>query len=109
MTKVKNKVKKVIEEGEAKQSDIKIKSLVQQGHLLGLAIKENSDFEWRSYWFILTKGKMKFLLNVSIDTLPTKTNLMRWGKSPTNKCKHCGVQETTSHILNSCTVYLNQC
>ena len=33
---------------------------------------------------------------------------MKWGKSPTNKCKHCGAQETTLHILNGCKIYLTQ-
>ena len=51
---------------------------------------------------------MKFILNSTLDTLPTKTNLLKWGKSPTNKCPFCGFQQTTLHILNGCKVFLHQ-
>ena len=63
---------------------------------------------WQSYLYDLPAGTMKWLINSSIDTLPTRANLKRWGKCPTDKCPHCGNRETTNHILNCCKVYLNQ-
>ena len=54
----------------------------------------------------LKKGTLKFLLNASIDTLPTLANLKRWKKSPTD-LKLCRCRQTTSHILNSCSIALN--
>ena len=44
---------------------------------------------------------MKFLLNASIDTLPTKVNLKQWGKISNDKC-FCGKRQTLNHILNCC-------
>ena len=47
------------------------------------------------------------MLNVSIDTLPTKVNLKQWGKVTNEKC-FCGQRQTLNHILNCCVVSLNQ-
>ena len=44
---------------------------------------------------------MKFILNSSIDTLPTKVNLKQWGKVSNDKC-FCGKRQTLFHILNGC-------
>ena len=50
---------------------------------------------------------MKFVLNPSIDTLPTKANLCLWGKRTNNKCR-CGSKETLNHLLNCCQLALNE-
>ena len=57
--------------------------------------------------FNLKKGALKFLLNATIDTLPTLANLQRWKKSPNDLCKLCRCRQTTSHILSSCSTALN--
>ena len=44
---------------------------------------------------------MKWLLNASINTLPTKANLKLWGKVTNDKC-HCGRKQTLNHILSCC-------
>ena len=49
---------------------------------------------------------MKFVLNSSIDTLPTKVNLKQWGKLTNDKC-FCGKRQTLNHILNCCDRSLN--
>ena len=63
--------------------------------------------------FNLKKGTLKFLLN----TLPTQTNLLQWGKSASDLCKLClqaGAelqgrrQETTNYILNGCKGAVHQ-
>ena len=53
---------------------------------------------------------MKFILNATIDTLPTNANLKQWGKSPTDKCPlpGCGVRQTTAHLLSSCKMSLDR-
>ena len=56
--------------------------------------------------FNLKQGTLKFLLNASIDTLPTAANLHKWKKSTSDQCKLCKARETTCHILNNCTVSL---
>ena len=50
---------------------------------------------------------MKWLLNSSINTLPTKTNLKQWGKLVNDKC-FCGQRQTLNHILNCCKPSLDQ-
>ena len=50
---------------------------------------------------------MKWILNSSIDTLPTKTNLKQWGKLVNDKC-FCGQRQTLNHILSCCSPSLEQ-
>ena len=57
--------------------------------------------------FQLKSGTLKFMLNASIDTLPTPANLRRWKFSTSDRCKLCGVRGTTNHYLNCCSVMLN--
>ena len=59
----------------------KTKTLIQQGDFVNLLIEEQSDASWRSYIYDLPVGTMKFILNSSMDTLPTKSNLRKWGKT----------------------------
>ena len=41
-------------------------------------------------------------------TLATRDNLSRWGYTTNDKCSHCCQRETALHVLNGCTVALNQ-
>ena len=84
-----------------------VRTLVKQGKFLELSKCEQNDATWKSYIFNLPKGTMKWLLNASIDTLPTRVNLKLWGKVNNEKC-FCGQRQTLNHILNCCTVSLNQ-
>jgi hypothetical protein len=55
----------------------------------------------------LKAGTLKFLLNATIDTLPTAANLKRWKKSPSDLCKLCRGRQTMHHVLNCCSTALN--
>ena len=83
-----------------------VKTLVQQGHYLDLDSAEKQDVVWKSYMFNLKQGTLKFLLNATIDTLPTAANLFKWNKSTSDQCKLCKARETTLHILNNCPISL---
>ena len=83
------------------------KGLQLQGHFLTLASQEKSDVLWKSTMFQLKSGTLKFMMNASIDTLPTPANLARWKYTSSNKCKLCGNKGTTNHILNCCKVMLD--
>ena len=78
-----------------------------QGHLLTLATKEKQDLLWKSSMFQLKAGTLKFMINASIDTLPTPANLRRWKYSSSDRCKLCGNKGTTNHILNCCKIMLD--
>ena len=46
---------------------------------------------------------LKFVLNSSLNTLPTNSNLHMWGKKASNICPLCRVSsQTLSHVLNNC-------
>ena len=81
--------------------------MVQQGRFLALAEAEKEDIVWKSYMFNLKQGTLKFILNASLDTLPTAANLFKWNKSTSDQCKLCKARETTLHILNNCKVSLD--
>ena len=78
-----------------------------QGKFLALAAAEKEDIVWKSAMYDLKQGTLKFLLNASIDTLPTAANLKRWKKSSSDLCKLCKRRQTTNHILNNCKVALD--
>ena len=62
---------------------------------------EQTDATWQGYVYNLPRGTMKFLLNSTITTLPTKVNLKLWGKVSNDKCRCCS-RQTLNHILNCC-------
>ena len=107
---VKEAVKSRVRFDNEKEWGEHIKSLVKQGDLLELAKCQGTDLTWKSFIFNLKKGTLKFILNATIDTLPTNANLKQWGKSPTDKCPlpGCGVRQTLAHLLSSCKVSLRQ-
>ena len=81
-----------------------VKTLTVQGNTLALAAAEECDLSWQSYMFGLKHGTLKFILNASIDTLPTQANLKRWKKSTSDMCPLCRGRQTTNHVLNICEV-----
>ena len=55
----------------------------------------------------MKQGTLKFLLNASIDTLPTSAYLKSWKKSSSDLCKLFKRRETKNHVLNGCKVSLD--
>ena len=64
-----------------------VKRLQAQGHMLTLASAKQQDVLWKSQMFQLKSGTLKFMINASIDTLPTQANLKRWKYTTSDKCK----------------------
>ena len=56
------------------------------------------------YMFGLKQGTLKFILNASIDTLPSQANLKRRKKSTSDLCPLCHGRQTTNHVFNICPV-----
>ena len=56
----------------------------------------------------MKKGTLKFILNSTLDTLPTRVNLLQWKKASSDKCGLCSGRETSVHVLSACPVSLNQ-
>ena len=85
-----------------------VKELIVQGKFLDLLSLESTCTIWKSIMYNLPVKVLKFLVNSVSDTVNTRANLLRWGQSTTNKCKHCCCVETLCHVLNSCSVFLSQ-
>ena len=84
----------------------KLRSYSKQGEFLKLTTDMDADLDWKSFIFGMSRGTMKFLLNASVNTLPTANNLKQWGKQTGDKCRHCNNTETTQHVLNGCKKFL---
>ena len=52
---------------------------------------------------------MKFALNAALDTLPTNSNLHRWGKKSYDTCPLCSSHQSLLHILNNCPIAMDLC
>ena len=98
---VKREVKAMVQVEDTEQMFNHVRNLVKQGKYLELSQLEQTDATWKGYIYNLPRGTMKFLLNSTIDTLPTKVNLKMWGKVSNDKCR-CGTRQTLNHILNCC-------
>jgi hypothetical protein len=105
--KIQTSVTSVVRQEQQLELEKHVKSLTLQGNILALAAAEKEDVVWKSYMFNMKAGTLKFLLNASIDTLPTAANLKRWKKSPSDLCKLCRGRQTTHHVLNCCPTALN--
>ena len=84
-----------------------VKGLVKQGEILELTYVEQNDATWKSFLYNLPVGTMKFVLNSTINTLPTKDNLKQWGKVTNDKC-FCGRKQTLNHVLSCCKKFLEE-
>ena len=99
--------KSVHDEMKAEWSN-KIKSLTLQGHFLNIFESLKLDINWKSILYHLPRNVLQFLVNSSIDTLPTNANLVRWNKRTSPKCNICPNKETLLHTLNNCKTMLDQ-
>ena len=77
---VKKEVKSLISVEEKEKMLEQVQKLLKQGKFLKMSKCEQTDATWKSFIYNLPKGTMKWVLNSSIVTLPTKVNLKLWGK-----------------------------
>ncbi|GFN77390.1 reverse transcriptase [Plakobranchus ocellatus] len=52
--------------------------------------------------------RISFLVRSVYDLLPSKANLVRWGKKEDPTCPLCQGRQTTEHVLSSCKVALSE-
>jgi hypothetical protein len=88
----------------------RVRGYTMQGNLFALLQAESEGITWTLYMWNLSRGVLKFALNGSIDTLPTFTNLKRWGKCASVNYHLCGntVKETLFHVLVHCNHTMDQ-
>ena len=85
-----------------------VEPLLSQGDFARLLVTCETDLSWKSIMFSLPKGVLKFAINASIDSLPSFTNLKRWGKRLFDSCPLCNGKGTLLHILNNCQNMLDR-
>ena len=74
-SKIKTQVTKSTRSSAQEKLKSHVSSLQVQGPLLTIASQEKEDLLWKSSMFQLKSGTLKFMINSSIDTLPTPA---RW-------------------------------
>ena len=84
-----------------------MRPLLVQGSFLKLLHLENSDSDWLSFLYSLSRGYVfcfPFFYRLSSFSGCLKTYEKRYS----SLCPHCNNHETLHHILNFCSVFLNQ-
>jgi hypothetical protein len=106
---IRREVRRVFHE-EDKAWAARVSEYTMQGNLFALLQTENESITWKSYIWDLPRGVLKFVVNSSIDTLPTFTNLRRWGKHALVNCQLCRniVKQILYHVLVHCKHTLDQ-
>ena len=97
-----------IKEETLQNWNYKVNKLVIQGDFVKLLIELKSNITWKSICNNIPKGVLSFALKASVNGLNTPDNLKRWGARKLAKCTICGNFRNLEHILNWCTVGLNQ-
>ncbi|KAI8516257.1 hypothetical protein Bbelb_048380 [Branchiostoma belcheri] len=67
----------------------------------------SKKISWADLWN-LEPYRISFMLRSVYDTLPSPSNLYRWGLREDPACKLCGERGTMAHILSSCKTALAQ-
>jgi hypothetical protein len=88
----------------------RVSEYTMQGNLFALLQAEIESITWKSNMWDFPRGVLKFAVNSSINTLPTFTNLRKWGKCALVNCQLCGimVKQMLFHVLVHCKHTLDQ-
>ena len=85
--------------------------LISQGWFFSI-ISQQSIPNLPSAWSAVQSRLPKIILNFTVkytnNTLPTRSNLHKWGASPTSDCSFCFQSESLLHIIVGCQTYLTQ-
>ena len=78
---------------------------VQQGKWTTWEAAVQRSLSWKDIWQ-LPPLRLGFLIRAVYDQLPTKANLLRWGKEEDPDCPLCKKRQTLNHVLAACPVAL---
>ena len=68
-----------------------------------------NDMTWQAIINNKNENLIKFYLNSTLNTLPTRDNLRRWGvEDHPNSCDLCSLPQNLKHVLCCCSYALNQ-
>ena len=87
---------------EDKALSTSLKDLLQQG-MMSRQFEGNEVAMCATCVAKLPPELLKFVLNVTVESLPTNANLHKWGKRPSASCPLCqGYNISLLHVLNDC-------
>jgi len=101
------KLLQAIKEDESSKRLDYLCSLEMQGVAIEAAQHPFHDLTWLSKLCQVPEHIVRFGPKALLDTLPTRSNLFRWGiDSRGKRCPHCSCIETTLHVLSNCAPML---
>ena len=84
-----------------------LQDLPQQGEMMR-QFDGNAAALWARSVGKLPPEPLRFALNATVESLPTNSNLHKWGKRASASCILCqGNQQSLLHILNGCPVAMS--
>jgi hypothetical protein len=89
----------------------KLDDLNMQGSIISAvraSIPGSAIESWSKHTALITPSIANFARKALIRCLPTRTNLLRWGRSITDGCPSCTAPETENHVLNNCPIAAQQ-
>jgi hypothetical protein len=88
---------------------LSLQDLARSGDFLKWDNLMSTQTDWNTQILQLSDKELSFTLNGQALTLPSPSNLRRWGFNPVASCQLCGrLGASASHILAGCNVGLNQ-
>ena len=88
---------------------LSLQDLARSGDFLKWDNLMNTQADWNTQVLRLSGKELSFALNSQSFTLPSPSNLRRWGFNTVAKCMLCGkFAASASHILAGCIVGLEQ-
>ena len=88
---------------------VRLIDLCRGGHLMTWYRIMGNDLKWKEQIYDLPSNVLSFRLNGISMTLPSISNLRRWGIRKWGTCYLCNVPNTTSaHVLSHCSFALFQ-
>ncbi|KAK3779036.1 hypothetical protein RRG08_034294 [Elysia crispata] len=79
----------------------------QQGQWTNWDNALQKSLTWNEIWHTAPL-RISFLIRSVYDLLPSKANLVRWGKKQDSTCLLCHGRQTTEHVLSSCKIAFSQ-
>ena len=94
-----------VRSGEDKKRYQKAVQQSQQGQWTNWDEAVQRSLNWNDVWH-MAPLRLSFIIRATYDLLPSKANLVKWGKEEDDCCPLCQKRQTMEHVLSSCQVSL---
>ena len=102
-------ITKRFKQKEAEAMRVRLVDLCRGGNFVAWDRIMDHDISWKEMVFDLSEHVLSFRLNAIAMTLPSWSNLNRWGIKRGGKCPLCLTPNATAgHVSNNCVIALRQ-